>query len=215
MDQKFFETLLTPEGLNDYFNADFHYRRSRDPKSVEAFIQRRHRDMMQAAMDIARAQTVLAKTQVDRFREREKEALRKKEKSYLHADFVIRPNGYTWVASWRTGGYVCSKEGTYIPVRYRIPTNGHGDYNMKEFNIGAEWAKSLAKDCEQELRKLRQLNKSLMRVREGIYRLSKEWRQYFDDVSGCSGYLYRAPALTQAEAEKDFMNRFGLQKHED
>ena len=113
MDQKFYESLLTPSGLNAYFDADFSLRRSRDPKSLEAFIQQRHRDMMQAALDIARAQAAMAKTEVDRYREREKEALEDKQQSFLHTDFVVRPNGYTWVASWRTGGYTRSKDYKY------------------------------------------------------------------------------------------------------
>ena len=94
MDQDQYNNLFTPQELNHLLESDFSYRRSRDPKALEAFIQQRHRAMMEAALDIARAEIILVKTQTDRFRTLEQEQYKNRERSYVHPDLQLRPNGY-------------------------------------------------------------------------------------------------------------------------
>lgn len=214
MDEKLYEKLLTPEGINEVLNADFSYRRSRDPKSIEAFIQKRHRDMMEASLDIARAQIILAKTEVDRYLQREKEHLRQNERSYLHPSFFVKANGYTWSATWRKGGYCTTSTGQYLARHTRIPTQANGNYAIKDLMKGPKWSQDMARTCEGELVKHRILNEYLMKVRDSIYRSSKQWRQYFDTQDGCREFAYRAPALTQEEVEEVFAQRFQLPKRE-
>ena len=212
MEQKSNTTFYTPQTLNELLEADYYHRRSRDPKALEAFIQQRHRDMMEAALDIARATIILAKTQTDRFREREKDHYKDNERSYVHPDFHIRPNGYTWLASWRKGTYVPTQDGHYRARHYRIETNLDGNYPLKKLRCGPQWARDLAQDCEAEFVKLRLLNAQLVKIRDGIYRSSRQWRQFFDTQPGCQGFENRPVALTQKEVEETFAQRYELEK---
>ena len=214
MDQDLYNNLFTPQELNHLLESDFSYRRSRDPKALEAFIQQRHRAMMEAALDIARAEIILVKTQTDRFRTLEQEQYKNRERSYVHPDLQLRPNGYSWVASWRKGGYIKTKDGRYVARHQRIPTNLDGNFPVQKLRCGPKWSQDLAQDCEAEYVKLRLLNTHLVRIRDAIYRSSRQWRQFFDTQPGCQGFENRACALTQKEVEETFAQRYELKKNE-
>lgn len=216
MDQNLYHQLLTPQGLNQLLESNFSERRSSDPKALEAFIQERHRDMMQAALDIARAEVILVKTQTDRYREREKEQYKKKEKERIsiHPNFQLRKDGYSWIVSWRKGSFVKTKDGRYLARHHRIGTNADGNCPLRMLRHGPKWSQDLAQDCEAEFVKLRLLNSYLVNIRESIYRSSRYWRQYFDTQPGCSGFDDRTPALTQSEANASFDKRYKIQTDE-
>ena len=216
MDQNLYQKLFTPQGLNQLLESDFSERRSSDPKALEAFIQVRHRDMMQAALDIARAEVILVKTQTDRYREREKDQYKKKEKEriYIHPTFQLRKDGYSWIATWRKGTFIKTKDGKYYPRHRHIATNKDGNVSLRMLRHGPKWSQDLAQDCEAEFVKLRLLNSYLVHIRESIYRSSRYWRQYFDTQPGCSGFDDRVPALTQSEANASFAKRYEIQTDE-
>ena len=212
MDQKLLEKLMTPEGFNEILAMDFSKRRALDPKAIEAFIQIRLQDQMDASLDIARATMLLAKNQVDRFRVQEVAHRKSEEPSALYADLVIRPNGYSWVASWRTGGYICNRDGKYVPYRKRLTTKADDNYHRYDLHIGPAWAQELALDCEGDLAQLRTFTKLNTKVREALYRLSTAVENYFNTQTGCIGFEYRAKALKQADMEARFAKRYGLKK---
>ena len=215
MNSEIYKKLATPSGIQELMNSDFFDRRRIDPKVIESYCQDRLRDIIDQLGDLSRITILLAKTQAERYREREKERLKNKEHrteehSYLHTKICVRSNGYGWTANWTRGGYRQLKNGKFVASHRRIKVKANGNYSPSIFQYAPEWAKHLGMDVEANYVRLRAIAETHRKARESIYAISKETARYFDLQPGCVDLnKERASVLTATEAVDRFKQRHG------
>lgn len=209
MDEKIYKKLQSPDGINELLSEDYLTRLRIDPIALETFIQNRHKDAIDALADISRLTLLLARTQADRFRVREREHFKNKERSYLHTDVILK-NGFSWSANWRYGGYGINSKGKAFPSSKRLKVNADGNYSMTSFRNAQNWARSLAEDVETNYALLRAMSRTQRKIREAIYSSSEATKKYFDEQPEIYEFddEERASVINGTEAIKRFNERF-------